>query len=60
MTDHVNRTVTTVGQSLWRKESARVAVGKRAVVVRAAYMTWILIRVILIIHLYADHCYREI
>lgn len=62
MTDHVNMTVTTVGQSLWKKESARIAVGKKgqAVVVQAAYMTWILIRVILVIHLYTDQCYREI
>ena len=54
MTDHVNMTVTTVGQSPWKKESARIAVGKMvyAVVVRAAYMRWILIRVILVIHLY--------
>ena len=54
MTDHVNMTVTTVGPSPWKKESARIAVGKMvyAVVVRAAYMRWILIRVILVIHLY--------
>jgi hypothetical protein len=54
--------VTTVGQSLWRKESARIAVGKKgqAVVVRAAYMMWISIRVIVVIHLCTDHCYIEI
>jgi hypothetical protein len=53
-------TVTTVGQSLWRKENVWIAVGKkgRAVVVQAAYMIWILIRVILIIHLYTDECYK--
>jgi hypothetical protein len=62
MTDHVNMTITTVGQSLWRKESARIAVGKKgqAVVVQATYMRWILIRVIQVIHLYTDQCYREI
>jgi hypothetical protein len=61
MTDHVNMTVTSVGQSLWRKESARIAAGKKgqAVVVQAAYMRWILIRVILVIHLYTDQCFYK-
>lgn len=56
MTDHVNMTVTTVGQSPWKKESARIAVGKMvyAVVVQAACMRWILIRVILLICLYLE------
>jgi hypothetical protein len=55
-------TVTTVGQSLWRKESVWIAVGKKgqAVVVQAAYMRWILMRVILIIHLYTDECYKQV
>ena len=54
MTDRVNMTVTTVGQSPWKKENARIAVGKMvyAVVVQAAYMRWTLIRVILVIHFY--------